>query len=145
MDEQTYIEERVDDQMEWLSNKSQFNQRRYKRIRTIVILLSVLIPFASGYMTGNDFDTQIKIAVGAAGVLIALLEGIEGMNKYQENWVSYRAAAETLKREKNLFLTRSGEYEESETPFQDFVLRVESILNDENSKWSRYIKTKAKA
>lgn len=137
--QEAYIKERVDDQIKWFNDKSGFNQRRYKLFRTIVIILSVSIPFAAGYIDSETYlGNVIKIAVGVAGVLIAVLEGIQALNKYQENWVQYRTAAENLIQEKMLFATQSGIYANSETPFSEFVARVEGVLSSENKKWGEY-------
>ncbi|MEN0047169.1 MAG: DUF4231 domain-containing protein [Bacteroidota bacterium] len=137
MNEATYMKERVDDQINWLDGKSGKNQRFYKRLRLIVILLSVLIPFATGYI-GNwegNIDEILKFSIGMAGVIIAAIEGIQSLFKYQDNWVSYRVTAETLKQEKMLYLTKSGIYANNKTNFQAFVSRIEGILNGENQQW----------
>jgi len=137
MDEQTYITERVDDQINWLEGKSASNQTRYKRIQTLIIVCSVLIPFGTGFLT--DERSWLQIAIGAAGVFIAVGEGILGLNKYQENWVQYRTTAEQLKREKIFYLTASGPYTNQEKPFKLFVKHVENILQQENVQWQEYI------
>ncbi len=143
MDEQNYIAERVDDQINWFERKSAFNQKQFKRSRSIIILLSVSIPFATGFIKDTDIGVVIKIAVGIAGVIIALLEGLTSLNKYQENWVQYRTYAETLKQEKLLYLTKAGKYFDLEQPFHQFVNNIESILNKENQVWSQYITKKS--
>lgn len=137
MDATTYMKERVDDQINWLDGKSGKNQRFYKRLRLIVIILSVLIPFATGYIGNWDgkIDEALKFSIGIAGVLIAAIEGIQSLFKYQDNWVSYRVTAETLKQEKMLYLTKSGIYANSKMNFQSFVTRIEGILNGENQQW----------
>lgn len=137
MDEATYMKERVDDQINWLDRKSGTNQRFYKRLRLIVIILSVTIPFATGYI-GNwkdSIDDILKLSIGIAGVLIAAIEGIQSLFKYQDNWVSYRVTAETLKQEKMLYLTKSGIYANNNMNFQSFVTRVEGILSGESQQW----------
>ncbi|MEM0993553.1 MAG: DUF4231 domain-containing protein [Bacteroidota bacterium] len=138
MDQATYIKERVDGQINWFSNKSSKSKKNYITFRVIVIVLSVSIPFATGYVDEENIGKYIALAIGAAGVLIAALEGIESLLKYQENWVQYRVAAEALQREKMLFHTKAGNYSSSTAPFRDFVVRVEQILGDENNRWQEY-------
>jgi len=145
MDEATYMKERVDDQIKWLSNKSGKSQKSFKKLRLITIILSVSIPFLAGYiglgfLEFSDGEIDImKIAVGLAGVTIAALEGIQSLYKHQDKWIKYRVTSETLKQEKMLFLTKAGMYGDSETPFQAFVARVEGILGGENKQWSEYM------
>ena len=145
MDQETYLKRRVEDQFNWLDKKSKSNQKYYKNFRFTATFLSILIPFATGFITA-DRD-WLKIAIGVAGLLIAIIEFILATNKYHENWINYRSAAEALKRERNLFETKSGQYQYSETPFNDFVVQIESILSQENSNWKKYLakgsKTKA--
>lgn len=137
MDEQTYMKERVDDQITWLEGKSAWNQTRYKRIQTLIIVCSVLIPFGTGFLT--DERQWLQISIGVAGVLIAVGEGVLGLNKYQENWVQYRTTAETLKREKLYYLTQSGPYLDQSKAFKLFVKHVEQILQKENAQWQEYV------
>ncbi|MEL6720024.1 MAG: DUF4231 domain-containing protein [Bacteroidota bacterium] len=143
MDEKTYIENRVNDQINWLSGKSGSSQKSFKRLRLTVIILSVSIPFLTGYI---DLDILkvgeidlMKLAVGIAGVIIAAIEGIQALYKHQDKWINYRVTAESLKQEKMLYLTKSGAYASSNIAFQDFVTRVETILGGENKQWSEYM------
>ncbi len=127
-----YIGKRLDDQIKWYSQKSTSNQKRYKTLKTIVIALSVSIPFMAGLIK-NEGD-WLKIAVGVGGVLIALFEGILSLQKYQELWIQYRTIAEALNREKIMFQTRTGHYKGKDA-FQQLVIRAEAIMSAENQSW----------
>lgn len=140
MKEQDYMTERVDDQYNWLDRKASWNQKRYKRIRAVVITVSVLIPLASGFI--SDEMWWLKIAVGAGGALVAIFEGITAMQKYQELWLQYRMTAEALKREKFLFQTKAGKYHTAQNPFNEFVLNVETLLAGENASWVQQMSKK---
>jgi len=142
MDEQTYIKNRVEGQIKWMERKSKANKRNHLISKTVVIILSVLIPFLTGYITDDPTGNVVKISVGVAGVIIAALEGIQSLLKYQENWVQYRSAIEQLNRENFLFQTKASIYASSEQPFKDFVAKIESILGDENQLWAEYASTK---
>ncbi len=138
MNEQDYIAERIENQIKWYSAKSSWNQTRYKSIKTLIIVISVLIPFLTGLIDENGF--WLKIAVGIGGVLIAAGESILSLQKYQENWMEYRRSSETLKREKLLYLTKSGPYREGAN-LQLLVERVENFTENENKGWLAYTKT----
>jgi hypothetical protein len=135
MDEATYIEQRINDQINWLDKKSGFNQKWYKRLRKITLLCSILIPFASGILPGEAFYT--KVIVGLLGISIAFCEGLSSINKYQENWLEYRTTAETLKRELILYQTRSGSYDalNTEESFKLLVNNTEGVLSNEHKQW----------
>ena len=136
MDKNTYMQQRVDDQIQWLGNRAKWNQQQYRRIRLFVIILSVLIPFATGYVT--DSLLWLKIAIGTAGVLIAIGEGMLALYKYQDNWVQYRVTSEALKREKLLYQTGVGNYRDAEQSFTIFVETIENILQQESKGWQQY-------
>lgn len=137
MTEQDYFEQRLEDQISWFGKKSSYNQRMYKRLVVIEILLSVSIPFLTAYV--SDTTPELKLLIGAMGIIIALIAGIMGVYKFQELWVNYRATSETLQQEKYLYLTRSGIYQKghSVNPYNDFVTRVETILANENLNWKQ--------
>jgi len=134
MDEKQYIKDRVDDQFNFFDKKSEASQRAYRAWRVILIILSVSIPFMT-LMT--EWNQNVKYAVAFAGVLIAAIEGFLSLYKFQEDWVNNRKAAESLKREKFLFLTKAGIYKE-EGAFDNFVARIENILAQENKSWAAY-------
>ena len=124
MDEEAYIKERLDDQINWYSDKSKKSQNWFKVLRVIEILAAVTIPFLAGY--ASDTKPELKIAIGILGVIIALVAGFISLNKFQEIWIEYRTTSETLKHQKYLFLTKSNPYN-TEEAFQTLVQTVELI------------------
>lgn len=130
--EKEYIQERLDDQINWYDNKSIRSQKLYKRCKKLVIILSASIPFFVGFIT------ELKIwatVVSAIGVIITFIEGWLGLSKYHENWIEYRSICEILKHEKYMYLTKTGVYD-TEEPFKLLVERVESIISKENVNWA---------
>lgn len=132
MDPETYLKERVDDQIDWYDRRSQSNQRMYKRLRATEIVLAASIPFFAGFI--KDVP-QFGMVVGILGVLVAVLAGFMGMQRYQELWQEYRTTCESLRQEKYLFLARIAEYAQSEQPFSDFVTRIEGLLTKQQRRW----------
>ena len=137
MTQEQYLKERIDDQFNWYEKKSAWNQKRYRRFKTIVIILSVCIPLGAGFMA--DGRLALRIGIGVAGALVAILEGLSTFNKYQEKWLEYRQAAEHLKREKLLFETGVGPYQNAKDPFRILVERVEAFTMEENQQWAKYM------
>lgn len=132
MDTKEYLEKRVDNQVSWYSKKSAVLKKRHYTLRIVVILISVILPFLTGIM--SDKTPYIKIAIAAGSLIIAFFEGISSLYKYQEQWLTYRNTAESLKREKILFLTKSGPYEKSQA-LSLLVNRCEGIMSEENQTW----------
>ncbi len=137
MDEQKYIKERLDDQIDWYSQKSKTSQNWFKILRAIEILAAATIPFLAGYVT--DTEPELKIIIGILGIVIALVAGFISLNKFQEIWIEYRTTSETLKHHKYLYLTKSSPYD-TEDAFQILVQTVEALISKENSNWNNYIK-----
>lgn len=134
MDEQTYLKERLDNQINWYSSKSSEAQSWYKWLKFADNLLALLIVPISYY---SDSCWWFKYAGIVAGILIALSNFLQSMNKYHENWIQYRSTAEILKHEKFLYLTRSGGYKNSSAPFNELVEHCESIISSENVDWAQ--------
>lgn len=141
MSPEEYLRDRLDDQINWYSRKSLWNQAWFKRLRVVEILFATSIPFLVGYITPET--GFLKWIVGAMGVVIALVSGIVTLYKFQENWTEYRTAAETLQHEKYLYLTQSTPYDGDE-PFRLLVERVEATISKENTNWAQLTREKGK-
>ena len=56
------------------------------------------------------FEASPAFLVGVAAGAIVLLEGLQVLNKWQENWILYRATCESLRNEQHLFAEKAGPY-----------------------------------
>ena len=134
MTEHDYLITRLDDQINWYSKKSCWNQKWYKRIKNSEMMLSASIPIAMAFW--SDVFV-VKLFIALAGATIAVLAGVHGLYNFHENWIEYRSTAETLKHEKYMYVTSSGIYAEKENAFQTLVERVESVISHENINWAQ--------
>jgi hypothetical protein len=137
MSAEEYIEQRLDNQRKYYSEKSGVNQKWHRRLRFSTIILAAALPFVTAYI---DIMPAFKMLAGAMGVAIAIIEGLQHLNKYHDNWVNYRRTSEALKREKIIFQTQTGVYANNPS-LATLVTRVETILADENQQWFDYIKS----
>lgn len=137
MNQEEYLKERLEGQIDWYDKKSIKNQNWFKRLQVIVIVASATIPFLSGFM--DETTLYLKIVVGLLGLTIAAATAILGLYQFQENWLEYRTTCETLRHEKYLFLTGAAPYDEDE-PFLLLVERVEGLISKENTNWQSYMK-----
>jgi hypothetical protein len=126
-----YIEQRLNDQIGWYDHKSITNKRWFKRLRFAEIVAAATIPFLSGFA---DESFAVKIAIGALGVVVAVIASFLGLLQLQVHWIEYRATAESLKTEKFLFLAQTQPYDK-EDAFHLLVQRVEALLSKESSEW----------
>lgn len=132
MSETQYMQERVDDQLNWYSNKSTYNKNWFHRLQVITLVAAASIPV----LTLVSSDISMRILVACVGAIAAVAAGVTSLCRFRDLWVDYRATAEILKNEKYLYLTRSGPYD-GEGAFNQFVLRVENILAQENQGWQQ--------
>ncbi|MFY0644237.1 MAG: DUF4231 domain-containing protein [Bacteroidia bacterium] len=137
MNQDEYIEHRVEDQIKWYNNKASTNKLLFYISRGLTIVGGAVIPFLAGMVSPCNSWPLTLIAV--TGVIIAIVTGIAAIAKFQEKWIEYRTISESLKHEKFLYLTMSGQYENLDKSFQIFVESIENYISKENSAWSNYI------
>ncbi|MDG1571170.1 DUF4231 domain-containing protein [Robiginitalea sp. M366] len=141
---ETYMSERVDDQIRWYGKKSARNKKLHIWSSGGIILFSSLIPF----FTGIDHPSPIpfvpvnsQVLAGLLGVLTATLTGITALMKFQEKWATYRITCEALQREKFLFQTATAPYQAGAAAYPVFVTRIEQLLGEENQGWRGLVTT----
>lgn len=120
---------RLEQQIRWYDSKSGEAQRYYKRVKYAEIALGAAIPISALAWTG--------IATAVIGAVTLLLEGLQQINQWQHNWITYRSTCEALRHEKYSYLGRSGSYDglDDEEARKALVERVESLISTEHSKW----------
>jgi len=123
--------QRLDDQIQWYDSRSVKDQWKFKVLKIIVIVAAALIPFLAGLN-----PTKFQWAVGGLGVLIAVLEGLQQLNQYHANWITYRTTSELLKHEKYLFLAKAGQFAIAADPRVLLAERIESLVSQEHAKWA---------
>jgi Protein of unknown function (DUF4231) len=129
MSQRDPILERLEDQIGWYDKRSGHNQRRFKALKAATLVISVSIPVAAG------FGAPAKYA-GVLGALVALIEGVQQLNQYQHNWITYRSTCEALKHEKYLFLGNAAPYTAAAESRALLAERVESLVSQEHAKWA---------
>jgi len=120
--------ERLENQIGWYDKKSVQNQRLYKSIKLAEIIAAACIPLAAGIGV-TSFVT------GGLGVLVTVLEGLQHLNQYHNNWTTYRSTCEDLKHEKYLWLAKAGPYKPTEDADGLLAERVESLISREHATW----------
>lgn len=141
MDADAYLKARLEPQIKWYDDKSKANKTRYLACRCIEIVCAAIIPFLSGFAQGGSW--RVAVSIGLLGILVAACAGITSLFQFQEHWIKYRTTAESLKKEKYLYLTR-GEPYETENPLPILVQRVETLVSQENTNWAQYMMKPAK-
>lgn len=141
MEPAAYIEGRVLDQFRYYDAKATTFKRWFHRLRVAEIFAAALIPFVTALINiGEDGSVFWSIVTGLLGVTVTIIASIIALTKIQEQWISYRATAERLKRRLFLYETRTHPYD-ADGPFHRFVGDIESILADENRDWEASVRS----
>jgi hypothetical protein len=98
------------------------------------IVLAAILPVAVSLFPVTS-STVWKNTIIIAAVLLIILEALESYLNYQKKWMNYRTTAEGLRREEQMFKTRTDEYEGVDDPEQVFVERVLALTSQENRYW----------
>jgi phosphate/sulfate permease len=121
--------ERMEGQIKWYSQKSAWNQDCFKKIKVAEIIAAALVPFAAGL-------SAPAVVTGLLGVIVVVLEGLQNIYQFQNNWITYRSTAEALKHEKYLWYAKAGQYLNAQNPEALLADRIESLISTENAKWA---------
>ena len=122
---------RLQDQIGWYDAKSQLNQRWFKVLKVCQIVVAAAIP------VGAAASAPLWL-IGGGGALIVVLEGLQQLQQYQQNWTTYRATCERLKHEEFLFLARAGPYVTAPKPEALLAERVEGLVSQEHAAWASH-------
>lgn len=143
MNIESYITERLDDQINWYSTKSTKNQNTYKIIKILEMIFATSITILSVFVTNYPW---LRIIIILSSASIAIFTGVHGIYNFHENWVQYRSISETLKHEKYMFLTKAGVYNLADDTSLGKLLveRCESIISHENINWAQINKSQSK-
>ncbi len=128
--------ERLEDQLAWYQAKSRHNKRWYQSLKVAQIVVAAAIPAvaAAGASAG---------VAGALGAVVVVLEGVQQLFQFQQNWIAYRSTSEALKHEQYLFLASAGPYSTGDRREALLAERVEALVSQEHSVWADTQRTAA--
>jgi len=121
-------------QFEWYDDKAVRNKWMHRLMKGAQIVLAAILPVAVSLFPVTS-STVWKNTIIIAAVLLIILEALESYLNYQKKWMNYRTTAEGLRREEQMFKTRTDEYEDVDDPEQVFVERVLALTSQENRYW----------
>jgi hypothetical protein len=99
--------ERLDKEILWYEKKANRNLREFHSLKTLQIFLGSAIPIFSLVVPS---DWWARVVTGVSGTTIAAIEAFLQLGHTEQNWHRWRSTAETLKRERALFLQAAGPY-----------------------------------
>jgi len=130
-----YLNDRIEAQIKWHTDKAAWNKTKYYLAEIITLGAGALIPVI------NVFDVLsnpglIRILSASLAALAVFSSGTSKLYKFQENWLNFRALAEALRREKELYFYQVGDYESQMERRQKLLVeRIENMLASATSQY----------
>ena len=132
MDIETYLTERVDDQIEYFDSKAIKNQKAYKRLKVAAIACNVLTTLTIALaLTLTPHLKFLSIAALILSTIVLATYQIEEFCNFGVKWEKFRLVAERIKSEKYLFLSSVGTYSSVDTDEKErvFIETIEGIIH----------------
>jgi Protein of unknown function (DUF4231) len=130
-----YLERRLEPQRKWHNDKAKWNKRRFYAVEVATLLAGAAIPIVNLWLVKDPYWAGVLSATLGGVVVVAASVG--KLFKFHENWLQYRALAEALEREKELYSVGAADYAEADEAGRNRLLveRVESILASTTSQF----------
>jgi hypothetical protein len=121
--------DRLEEQLEWYETKSAHHKSWFQvlKVGQIVIAASIPVAVAAG--------ASAPVA-GGLGAGIVVIESLQQLFQFQQNWITYRATAEALKHEKYLYTAMAGPYASAQRQQALLAERVEGLVSQEHAAWT---------
>jgi Protein of unknown function (DUF4231) len=125
--QQEYLSSRWVSMVMWWHSRSVESKWKYYALQAVIIVGGVLIPVLSALSIQSAWRDTFVICIAFVGALVAAAAAWEGVANHGEIWREKRRAAELLKVEGWLFLSRSGKYKESKSMAEAFPVFAEDV------------------
>jgi hypothetical protein len=122
--------DRAEYQIRWYSSHADRNRIWYTSIKLLQVVAGALVPFGAG------IESIPWPVTGSLGGAIVVLEGVQQLFRFHDNWVRYRATTEAMTREKYLYGAHAGGYATAADPRALLAERIEALTAQEASAWA---------
>ncbi|MEM6900752.1 MAG: DUF4231 domain-containing protein [Pseudomonadota bacterium] len=122
---------RLEDKIAWYDKRSLSAQRYFMAIKTAQIVVAALIPVTA------LIDRENNSIPGILGAVVLILEGLQELGMFRQNWQKYRSSCEALRHEKYLYLAVAGPFAglADDERMRLLAERVEQLIALEHSNW----------
>lgn len=133
----SYIENRLQEQMNYYHRECAQLQREYNGLSFFNIVITALIPMFTLAINDWYFSKYIVVALGA---LDTITTSILLLHKTKENQVNYRSTYENLKKEYIYYINSIEKYKDKS--YQEsrelFIETCENLMQSEHSIWGNF-------
>ena len=127
-----YLRNRFRKQLARYEREAKFNKRLFYGFNIPIIIFAASVPV----LVSLRFNTEAIIL----SLIVAIGTGISILCNFREMWQRHRLLAETLKREKALFETKTGNYEHVKDPEELFIETIENKMSEHRMLWREMMK-----
>ena len=132
MDIESYLTDRVDDQIKYFDSNAIRNQRVYKRLKGTAILCNIVttLTVALTFTVTPYFKVPMGIAALVLSTAVLATYQIEEFGNFGAKWEKFRLVAERIKSEKYKVLNAVGMYSYGGTDEKKrlFIEKIEGII-----------------
>ena len=121
--------ERLEDQLAWYDRKSTTARRAYTHLKVVELVVAAAVPVAAGL-------GAYAVVTASLGAVVVILEGVQHLYQWHDNYVRYRSTAEALKQEKSLYTAHAGPYRRGPDRHRLLAERLEQVLGHEHTRWT---------
>jgi Protein of unknown function (DUF4231) len=129
---------RLEEQLGWYERQSERSKRAFQALKVAQIVVAAAIPAVAAAGASAGF-------AGALGAVVVVLEGIQQLFQFQQNWIAYRGTAEALRRERYLYEAGAAHYADAAQPDRVLAERLDVILSHEHANWAEVHRTAKEA
>jgi len=115
MTPEQYLEQRLQQYIDWYDRKSISAKRRYLQIRAGSVVGDAIVPVLAN-ITLPICPSVPRILTTVLSLGVVILVSLESVFHFGDQWKNYRSTEQFLSREKVLFVTREGPYRGLEPP-----------------------------
>ena len=128
----SYIKNRVEDQIQYFDQKATENQRWYRLLKKGAVVCNILttMTIALVFAVSDDYKVTMGIVALILSTLVLATYQWEEFANYGAKWEKFRLVTERLKSEKILYQHKAGRYasDDEKGRHRDLVETVETII-----------------
>jgi len=129
---ESYLADRVDDQLNYFNSSAIRNQKAYRRLKGTSIACNVLttMTIALAFTVPPEYKIAMGILALILSTIVLATYQVEEFQSYGAKWEKFRLVAEQIKSEKYMFLNRVALYAIEDDKFakRQFIETIEGII-----------------
>lgn len=138
MDIETYLTERVNDQIKYFDSNAIRNQKWYRGLKSTAIACNIFTTLTIALTLIPDLKVPMSIVALFLSMIVLATYQVEDFYNFGAKWEKFRLVAERMKSEKCLFLNGAGPYlsDDTDEGKRVFIEKIEGIIQGTDISYS---------